>query len=131
MWNNQVIEWLLEENNPSVKYFTLTQILDIPESDPDVIHAKETIMKKGIVPKILAKQHSDGYWEAPTRFYTAKYKGTVWQLIILAELGADGTDPRIKNACEFILQYSQDPQTGGFSSQTTPTGGNHERVIPC
>lgn len=105
MWNdnNQVIEWLLEKNNPSVRYFTLTHILDNPEPDPDVIQSKEAIMKTGVVPKILAKQHIDGYWETPKRFYTAKYKGTVWQLIILAELGVDSTDQRIKKAYEFIL----------------------------
>ena len=38
----------------------------------------------------MAKQSSQGYWETPDHFYTAKYKATVWQIIILAELGADG-----------------------------------------
>jgi hypothetical protein len=46
-------------------------------------------MNFGVVPKILAKQNEQGYWETPERFYTAKYKGTVWQLIILAEHEAD------------------------------------------
>lgn len=65
------------------------------------------------------------------RFYTAKYKGTVWQLIILAELGADGKNQKIKNVCEFILKNSQDSESGGFCSQSTPKGGNPERVSPC
>jgi hypothetical protein len=30
--------------------------------------------------------------------YIAKYTGTVWQLIVLAELGADGGDERLRRA---------------------------------
>ena len=131
MWNSTVIDWLLEENNPSVRYFALTHLLGNPETDCDVMQSKENIMKTGLVPEILKNQHDDGTWEAPHRFYTAKYKGTVWQLIILAELGADGKNWRIKNACEFILKNSQHPESGGFCSRSTPRGGNPERVSPC
>src|SRR4030042_4912423 len=90
--------WLLEEDNPSVRYFTLTEILDKPVSDSEVKEAKNAIMNIGLVPKILAKQNADGYWETPTAFYTAKYKGTSWQLIILAELGANEKDTRVRKA---------------------------------
>jgi len=65
-------------------------------------------MVAGVVPKILAKQADGGYLEVPDKFYTAKYKGTFWQLIILAELGADGQYERVKKACEFILENSQE-----------------------
>jgi hypothetical protein len=81
--------WLLEKDNPSIRYFTLTEILDKPVNDSEVKEAKNAIMKIGIVPQILAKQKNEGYWETPRDFYTAKYRGTVWQLMILAELGAD------------------------------------------
>ena len=104
-------KWLLEEDNPSVRYFTLTDLLDKPQDDSEVMDARENIMKIGIVPKILAKQEPGGHWGPPENFYVrGKYKGTSWQLIILAELGADGNDERIKNACEFIFENSQDPQ---------------------
>jgi len=102
------VDWLLEKDNPSVRYFSLSQILDKPQSSSEVQAAKKEIMITGVVPKILAKQHDGGYWEAPERFYTAKYKGTVWQLIILSELGADGKDERVKRACGFILANSQE-----------------------
>jgi hypothetical protein len=108
-------DWLLEKDNPSVRYFTLTCILERSENDPEVRKAKEEIMETGVVPKILANQKNEGYWETPKSFYTAKYKGTVWQLLILAELGADGTNERINKACEFILENSQDRESGGFS----------------
>jgi len=82
------IRWLLQKDNPSVRYFALTDILCKPEDDSEVREAKYEIMEVGAVSKILAKQTNEGYWEIPKKFYTAKYKGTVWQLIILAELGA-------------------------------------------
>ena len=125
-------EWLLERENPSVRYFTLTEIRGKPENDILVKETKEDIMKTGIVPAILAKQHKEGNWEKPERLYTAKYKGTVWQLLVLAELKADGSDVRIKNACEFILENSQDHESGGFSYTRASTGGGlHSGVIPC
>lgn len=54
-----------------------------------------------------------------------KYKGTVWNFIILAELAADGNDKRIKQTCEYILEHAQDKPSGAFS-----TSGNCN-VIPC
>jgi hypothetical protein len=136
-WNSVLkadpTDWLLETDNPSVRYFALKDLLEKPETDTKVVDAKNEIMKIGIVPKILERQNDQGYWDAPDRFYTAKYKGTAWQLIILAELGADGNDERIKRACEFILENSQDHESGGFSIWHSARigGGRHSGVIPC
>ena len=130
---NDPTEWLLETDNPSVRYFALTELLEKPETNPEVDTAKNKIMQIGTVPKILNKQNPQGYWETPDKYYTIKYKGSVWQLIILAELGADGNDDRVKKACEFIMENSIDPESGGFSvwhSKTTG-GGRHTGVIPC
>jgi len=127
------ITWLLEDNNPSVRYFTLIDALEKAENDPEVRKTKEEIMKKGVVPKISAKQKEGGYWEDSQNFYTAKYKGTVWQIIILAELGADGKDSHIRKACEFILKNSQDRESNGFSIWVSAKtgGGRSSGVIPC
>lgn len=131
--NADPTEWLLEEDNPSVRYFTLLDILENPEDSPEVIETRENIMKIGVVPKILAKQESEGYWGLPENFYIrAKYKGTSWQLIILAELGADGKDERIRKTCEFMLKNAQDPESGAFSYISNEEGvGDPERVLPC
>jgi len=127
------VDWLLEKDNPSLRYFALSQLLDKPESSSEVQAAKKEIMLTGAVPNILAKQHAGGYWEAPETFYTAKYKGTVWQLVILAELGADGNDERVKKACEFILANSQDRKSGGFSAWLSVKvgGGRYSGVLSC
>jgi hypothetical protein len=127
------VDWLLEEDNPAVRYFTLTRLLDRPVKDPDVRRARAAIMTRGVVPGILSQQHPDGYWDRPDRFYHAKYRGSVWQLIVLAEHGADPADPRIRQAGEFMLDRAQDRSTGGFSlHEAVRTGGGRAReVIPC
>jgi len=136
-WKSGLIEdstdWLLGTDNPSVRYFTLTNILEKSEGESEVKKAKGDIMETGVVPRMLAKQRKEGCWEAPERFYTAKYKGTVWQLIILAELGADESDECIKKACEFILQNSQNLESGAFSlwRSARTGGGRSSGVIPC
>jgi len=128
-----VINWLLEKENPSVRYYTLTGLLERKLVDSEVKEAKEKIMEIGVIPKILSKQNPKGYWGVPQDFYIrSKYKGTVWSLILLAELGADKTDKRIKNACEFILNNSQDPKSGGFSyARASSGGGVASKIIPC
>ena len=126
------IDWLLEKDNPSVRYFTLSEILYKSENNPEVKDAKDKIMEIGVVPKILSKQKDEGYWETPQSLYKDKYRSTVWQLIILAELGADGRDECLKKACEFILENSQDSVSGGFSGDRAETGGgSHDSVSPC
>ncbi|MFX0132777.1 MAG: nitrogen fixation protein NifH [Candidatus Hodarchaeota archaeon] len=131
--SNDTINWLLEEDNPSVKYYTLIDLLGKPFDDIDVTTAQEQITKTGVVQKILSKQEPDGYWGVQDDFYVrSKYKGTVWNLIILAELGADGKDSRIKKTCEFIFKKSQDPTSGGFAyTSTRLNGGAPGKVLPC
>ncbi len=125
-------DWLMEEQNPSVRYFTLTELLDFSPDDALVIKAKRTILTTGPVPVILSKQERGGYWEVPQDFYIrAKYRGTVWNIISLAQLGVDSGEERARKAGEFILGASQDKQSGGFSYKPGSDGGDHESVIPC
>lgn len=131
--NDETLSWLLEKENPSVRYFTLTTLLDRPQDDPEVVETKAAIMNEGLVPKILSRQNGDGSWGVPERLYSDKYTGTVWTLLTLAELGADGGDDRVRNACEFIFSRSQNPESGGFSiGSSAKTGsGLASGVIPC
>ncbi len=126
-------DWLLEEDNPSVRYLALVDILGKPARSAEARKARAAIMARGAVPLVLARQEEGGYWDQPDRMYTAKYRGTLWQLIILAEHLADGGDKRIRKACEFVLEHSQDRQSGGFSMHRAARtgGGRHSEVIPC
>jgi hypothetical protein len=126
-------EWLLGEDNPSVRYFTLIDVLMKNKSSLEVEESKKAIVQTGAVPRILAKQKSGGFWGIAENFYVrGKYKGTVWQLMVLAELGADSGEGRVRKACDFILNHSQDRESGGFSYMSDSSGGGaHNRVLPC
>lgn len=72
-----VIPWLLENDNPSVKYLTLKEIHENPKTHPKVLTASKNIMITGAIPKILAKQTPGGYWEKAEDFYIrTKYRRT-------------------------------------------------------
>lgn len=130
--NADATDWLLEEQDPSVRYFALKDLLDRPEDDRQVQAAKRDIMQYGIVPDILRKQREADYLQTYPRFYTDKYKGLVWQLIVLAELGAM-RNPQIQEQCEYLLANSQETKDGGFAMNTSAKkgGGRITEVIPC
>lgn len=111
------IDWLLEEDNPSVRYFTLRDILGRSENDPEVTAAKQAIPESKVVKKILQKQNPKGYWEERFNPYHPKYKSSYWQIMTLGQLGMDRSDERVRKACEHIFQFQLDE--GGFSSYTS------------
>ncbi len=125
-------DWLLGEDNPSVRYFALRDLMGRPESNPAVVSAREEIMRRGPVPELLEKQRDPSYLAGFPRFYTSKYAGLVWSLIALAELGAT-PNAQIREQCEYLFRHSQDLLEGGFSqSAAARTGGGRLReVIPC
>jgi hypothetical protein len=91
-WNSYVkgdpVEWLLEEENASIRYWTLKDMCGKEENDPDVKSAKEQIMKSYTVTEILKNQQPEGFWVTKENPYTPKYRATYHQLLILSELGA-------------------------------------------
>jgi hypothetical protein len=113
---NSPIEWLLETEKPSIRYFTLRDLLDKSENDPQVVKARAAISTSNIIAKIFSKQHPEGYWEDPNSPYMPKYKATYWQIMILRQLGIDKSDKRVQRACEFTLNLQLDE--GGFSAYT-------------
>jgi len=70
-------------------------------------------MEADPIASILAAQHPCGYWDHPGPGYTPKFRGTAWQLMFLDQLGADGNDPRIRVACEYVFDHTQ-TKSGGF-----------------
>lgn len=60
--NDDPTAWLLEESNPSVRYFTLKWLLDKPETDREVSAVLEAIARSEPVRKIIAAQRPEGYW---------------------------------------------------------------------
>jgi hypothetical protein len=109
------LDWLLEPGDPAVRQLALRQLLDRPDDDPDVIESRRAAMAANPIAAILAAQQPDGYWEKPGPGYATKYRGTVWQVIFLDQLGADPADARVERACAYVLSRSQ-AASGGFGA---------------
>jgi len=112
-------DWLLEDDNPSVRYHALRSLMELPEDDSQVIATRRAIMGTGPVPSILAAQHDDGYWVKPGTGYGPKYQGTQWQVVLLGLLAADGSDDRVAKACDYVLTHSV-AKNGAFSVTAVP-----------
>ncbi len=126
--NGDALTWLLDADvdNPGVRLFALRELLDRPADDPEVMAAQAAVMSSGPVPPILAAQEADGHWYQPGGGY-GKYRGTAWQILFLAELGADPGDERVQRGCDYLLSHSIAPN-GGFSCNKTPASRG---VIHC
>ncbi len=96
-------DWLLAAPTPSLRYFTLRHLLGRPETDAEVLAARQAIMSTGPVPVILANQTDSGQWANEHSYYTPKYVSTHWSLLLLTELNADGNDPRFRRGVTFML----------------------------
>jgi hypothetical protein len=124
--NPQTIDWLLEEDNANapIRFLAMRDVLDRTSGDPELEAARAAMMQTGPIPAILDKQHNEGYWENSKSIYGPKYYASVWQLIMLAQMGADKNHPQIQKACEYILQNSIG-KFGGFSVYSSQTGAVH------
>ncbi len=120
--NGDPLPWLLEPDSvqPAIRYFALRQLLDRPEEDSEVRETQKAVMSSGPVPVILAAQEPEGYWEKPEHVYYSKYRGTAWQVIFLAQLGAKGDDPIVRKGCEYVLTHAI-ASHGGFSPTRVPS----------
>jgi hypothetical protein len=116
------LPWLLDPSTPAIRHLALRELLGRSEDDPEMVAAGRAAMAADPIAAILAAQHPEGYWEKPGPGYATKYRGTVWQLIFLEQLGADAADDRIRRACAYVLAHSQ-ASTGGFGASGRIDGG--------
>jgi hypothetical protein len=113
--NGDPLPWLLGEDTPTVRHLALRELLGRPEDAPEVRQARAAAMCADPIAAILAAEQPEGFWVKPGPGYTPKYRGTVWQLTFLDQLGADGADARVQAACEYVLAHTQS-KSGGFAS---------------
>lgn len=113
--------WLLEECGAEVRYLALRDLQDLPTDDPSLLHAKEAAHRQGLIVHILSHMDERGFWVSPGAGYSPKYTGSVWSLIMLAQLGADlHMDERIARACAYLLDHSL-TKDGQFTTSGTPS----------
>jgi hypothetical protein len=125
-----VLDWLLEENNPSIRYLTLTLLLGASSHRMETVEARNKIPEWEPVRKILAKQKKDGGWDDGRTWYVPKYKSTVWQLLILSQTGIDPTIPSVRKMCEYAFRF-QMPSGGFHSGMTSDFEDDWARLAGC
>lgn len=124
--SDELLDWLLEPNNPSVRYWTLKDLKDYDEKNSEVKSARQLIMKSQIVQSILDKQAPEGHWANREDMYLPKYKATTHQLLILAELGANLT-PKIEKSIEHIFEFQR--SSGHFLTKLPKTKKGKNSIV--
>jgi len=96
------VNWLLESDDPSIRYLTLTEVLDRPSDSKEVLAAKKQIPNGPLVKTLLSGQQADGgFGVHPYQ----KWTGAHWRLVSLVELGIPaGFRPAVK-ATDLVLKW--------------------------
>ncbi len=128
-FDDEQLDWLLgrDPENPGVRYFALRDLVGRSDEAPELIQAKADIMSSGPVPAILDAQSAEGYWVRPGGGYTPSYRGSIWQIMFLAWLGADPDDERLRKGCDYVWEHSV-ASNGAFSMNRNPIPS---KVIHC
>lgn len=133
MNSRKALDWLLEEDQPAVRYLALTQLVGKGEDDAEVQAAKERIPEKGWAADILAQGNRGGWWVSEENLYQPKYLSTNWMLLILSDLGLTKQDPRIRKSCDLWIKRLATAD-GGFAPSGVKKGhlcttGNAARAL--
>jgi hypothetical protein len=112
------LDWLLEPDNPGIRYLALRDLVNA--GGKEIAEARRRAHDEGPIARILEKMDAAGYWEKAGAGYYTKYRGTVWSVTLLAQLGASQEeDGRIARACSYVLEHSL-TEDGHFSVDGTP-----------
>jgi hypothetical protein len=131
--DSSAIHWLLQESQPSIRFLTLTELMDESEGDSDVKFAKANINESGWAKDILDHQLPSGCWYHEKSLFNPTFLSTFWMLLILSDLGLTKEDPRIEKACQMWMERNA-TKDGGFSDSGKAAGhlcttGNSARAL--
>ena len=100
--NGLAVDWLLRSEDPSLRYFTFTDLLDKPEQSLEVEKTRRLIPSGPRVRILLHGQQSDGgFGVHPYQ----KWTGAHWRLVSLVELGVpSGFGPAVR-ATDLVLKW--------------------------
>ncbi|MBK8023338.1 MAG: nitrogen fixation protein NifH [Chloroflexi bacterium] len=121
-YSGPVLDWLLEQDDPGPRYLALRDLLDGAPDAPELAAARAEAHTRGPIAVVLDAMDRAGYWVEPGAGYSPKYQGTVWSLILLAQLGASiEQDERMARACAYVLDHTLAPG-GQFTTNGAPSG---------
>ena len=118
----KTVAWLLESQTPSIRYFTLTRIMGLPEDDPEVNKARRSISAAPPVSLILAAQRPEGHWADAKHVYSPKYRSSHWTMLQLTELGLDPENEQLQKGADSTLAVVQEGKTNYLRLQMTGFG---------
>lgn len=125
-WTSQLkgdsLTWLLEHEQPLLRYLALRDLQETPPQDPSLLSARHLAHQVGPIAEILSAMHPQGFFEEPGEGYNPKYRSTVWTVTLLAQLGASiKEDARLLSVCEYIFENSL-CAGGKFTYNGVPSG---------
>jgi hypothetical protein len=104
--NEETIAWLLDCSDPSVRYWTLVDLLDLPASKPEVQEARKALAGSQRIQALLDGQGPDGNFGVHPY---QKWTGSHWRLVSLVELGAYAAVPapetQLRLAADSVLRW--------------------------
>ena len=112
---SDTIQWLLEDDNPSVQFRTLKEVFDYADDAPEIRRIKSAILQSHPVQALLETMHPAGYWlqKNPKQRLVGdgveygSFASTHFCLAYLAELGLDRTQPEVEKAADRYLALQQ------------------------
>ena len=113
------IDWLLEPDDIGVRYVALRDLAKA--GGKELADAGKSAHSEGPIATVLVNMDKQGFWQRPGPGYNPKYTGTVWSIILLAQLGASmEMDSRIATATSYVLDHSL-TRHGQFSASGSPS----------
>ena len=94
------VSWLLQSKDPSVRYFTLTDVLGEPEQSAKVVAAKRLIPRGSRLRALLSGQRANGGFGV---HWYKKWTGPHWRLVSAVELGVPTSNRVALKAANYDL----------------------------
>jgi len=127
---DSTIGWLLEENQPSVRYHALLELLGFERDSLEVTETYSALPKKGWAAHILNLQKPEGYWQSKRDLYRPKYTATNWMCLILSDLGLTKANPQVRRAADlFFKQWLAIPSAMNIFNDEVCIVGNTARML--
>jgi len=99
----RTLSWLLEEEDPGVRYLAMRDLLGLPPEDAGLLTARKQAHQTGPIAEVLKNMHPEGYWEKAGPGYLPKYRSTVWALTLLGQARRSKQIPASKPPATIIL----------------------------
>jgi len=128
----EVSEWLLEEDQPSVRYVALTELQGRRPTSTESKEAKQKIPTRGWASDIMELQGQDGRWQSRPKgsLYGPKYTATNWMALVLSDLGVDRSNTGIKKTAElYFKEWMPDPPAENIFHDEVCIVGNTARML--